>query len=71
MWRKLIGVALIVFGLGRLARGLWQWNDPPLPPADSRYIHVTSHQIEDVTFGPMCVLIGIVVYRRGWKALEH
>lgn len=71
MWRKLIGVVFMVSGVLQLGRGLWQWNEPPRPPRDYRYVYVKSRQIEDVTLGPMCVLLGITASRRGWKALDR
>jgi hypothetical protein len=51
MWRKLIGVAIIVFGVCLTARGLWQWKEPPHQPSP-RYWWA-SRQMEDVTWGPM------------------
>jgi hypothetical protein len=70
MWRKLIGAAFMVFGIALTARGAWQWNDPPLDPG-RQYVYVSSRQIRDVSFGPMCVLLGICIYRLGWKAFER
>jgi len=68
MWRKLIGGAFIVVGLFFTARGLWQWNDAPLEPSRWRYKYFgISRQAEDVGYGPMGILIGIAIYRRGWK----
>jgi uncharacterized membrane protein YidH (DUF202 family) len=69
MWRKLIGVAIVVFGVGLTARGLWQWNEPPRQPS-GRYWWA-SRQMEDMMWGPLSVLIGIPVYRRGWKAFQR
>jgi len=72
MGRKLIGGAVIVLGLFITVRGLCQWNEEPLEPRRWRdkYFGI-SRQAEDVGFGPMMVLLGIVVYRRGWKAFER
>jgi hypothetical protein len=69
-WRKVIGVAIIALGIGLTGRGLGRWNEPPLDPG-RRYVHVSSRQILDVTAGPACVLFGIIIYRRGWKAFER
>lgn len=70
MWRKVICVVFIVWGIGQTARGLWQWNEPPIDPG-RRYIYVASRQTLDVAFGPVMVLMGILVYRRGWKAFNR
>lgn len=69
-WRKVIGVAVILWGIGFTARGLWQWNESPIDPG-RRYTYVASRQTLDVGSGLMMVLLGIVVYRRGWKAFER
>ena len=71
-WRKLIGAAIIVVGVGQTARGVWQWNDAPAEPGRWRMKYFgSSRQIEDVSYGPMCVLLGIMLYRRGWKIFER
>ena len=69
MWRKLFGLAFIALGVFWTARGVWQWNDAPLQPERWRYNYFgISRQREDVGYGPATILVGIAIYRRGWKA---